>query len=216
VLVKVAQCPQELWRAIVLCRDFPGSHVLVPVAARTSAALAVGSLAPLLVAGLAHAHDGESDESAVLVEQAIALIANDAPKEHVTERIEDALKAPHKEGVNLNLVHQALDAVERPGPEAASLREARGLLLRSLDGKLPSAPKSGHLVTGTETGTSVVLDEFRPPRGIADSGDAALFVLSLLAIAVGLWLSVRLRPRYSVGDLKSRTAEAGDGEDRKR
>ncbi|MFH7340109.1 hypothetical protein [Streptomyces sp. KHY 26] len=188
----------------------------VRVAARTPAALAVAALAPLLAAGLAHAHDGESDESAVLVEQAIALIVNEAPKEHVTERIDDALEAPHKEGVDLNLVRRARDVVERPGPESASLPEARGLLLRSLGGKLPSAPKAGHLVTGTETGTSVVLDEFRPARGIADSGDAALFALSLLAIAVGLWLSVRLRPRYSIRELKRRTAAEEDGEGRKR
>ncbi|MGW3151522.1 hypothetical protein ACWDG1_44325 [Streptomyces sp. NPDC001177] len=151
----------------------------------------------------------------MLVEQAIALIANDAHKEQVSERIEDALEAPHKEGVDLNAVRQALDVVERPGPAEASLQEARGLLLRSLHGELPSAPKAGHLVTGTETGTSVVLDEFRPARGIADSGDAALFALSLLAIVVGLWLSVRLRPRYSIRELKRRTAAEEEGEGRK-
>jgi hypothetical protein len=165
---------------------------------------------------VAQAHDGESDESAVLVEQAIALIANDAHKEQVAERVEDALEAPHKEGVDLSLVRQALDVIERPGPEKASLRDADGLLLRALGGKLPSAPKGGHLVTGTETGTSVVLDEFRPARGIADSGDAALFALSLLAIVVGLWLSVRLRPRYSIRELKHRTAAEENGEGRKR
>ncbi|MGW5666137.1 hypothetical protein ACWEWG_40050 [Streptomyces sp. NPDC003758] len=214
MLVKAAQCPQELWRA--LRGDFPGSHVLVRVAARTPAALSVGALAPLFVPRLANAHGGESDESAVLVEQAIALIANGAYTDQVAERIDDALEAQQKEGVDLNLVGQARDVVERPGPEAASLREVRGLLLRSVDGKLPSAPKAGHLVTGTETGTSVVLDEFRPARGIADSGDAALFALSLLAIAVGLWLSVRLRPRYSVRELKGRAAAEEDGEGRKR
>jgi hypothetical protein len=165
---------------------------------------------------VAQAHEGESDEAAVLVEQAIALIANDAPEEHVTERIKDALEAPHNEGVDLNLVRQALDVVERPGREEASLREAHRLLLRSLGGKLPSAPEAGHLVTGTETGTSVVLDEFRPAHGISDGGDAALFTLSLLAIAVGLWLSARLRPRYSIGELKHRTAAGEDGEGRKR
>ncbi|MER5202463.1 hypothetical protein [Streptomyces sp. NPDC002825] len=148
-------------------------------------------LAPLLVPGTAHAHDGESDESADLVEQAIALIANEAHEEHVAERIEDALSAPHKEGVDLDLVRRAGEILERP---EASLPEVPGLLLRSPHGKLPSAPQAGQPVTGTETGTSVVLDELRPARGIADSGDAARFALSLLAIAVGLWPSVRLRP----------------------
>ncbi|MDX3241573.1 hypothetical protein [Streptomyces sp. ME18-1-4] len=53
-------------------------------------------------------------------------------------------------------------------------------------------------------------------HGIADSGDAALFALSLLAIAVGLWLSVRLRPRYSIRELKRRAAAAEDGQGGKR
>ena len=205
VLVKAAQRPHRPWKAIAMRRESPSTPwVLVRAAARTPATLPVATLALLLLAGAAWAHEGESDESAVLVEQAIALIANDAGKERVAERIEDALMASHKEGVDLKLVEQARDVVERPGPEGASLQEARGLLLRSLDGKLPSAPEAGRLVTGTETGTSVVLDEFRPARGIADSGDAALFALALVAIAVGLWLSVRLAPATESGNSSPR------------
>lgn len=170
-----------------MSKEPPGTPwALVRAAVRTPATLPVATLALLLLADEAEAHDGESVESAVLVEQAIALIANDAGKEKAAERIEDALMAPHKEGVDLKLVDQARGVVERPGPEGASLQEARGVLLRSLDGKLASAPEAGKLVTGTETGTSVVLDEFRPACGIADSGDAALFALALVAIAVGL------------------------------
>ncbi|MDX3763824.1 hypothetical protein ACWDBO_47285 [Streptomyces mirabilis] len=200
-----------------MSKEPPGTPcVLVGVAARTPATLSVATLALLLLAGAAEAHEGESDESAVLVEQAIALIANDAGKDKVAERIEDALMAPHKEGVDLKLVEQARGVVQSPGPGGASLQEARGLLLRSLDGKLPSAPEAGKLVTGTETGTSVVLDEFRPARGIADSGDAALFALALVAIVAGLWLSVRLRPRHSIRDLERRAAAQEDREGRKR
>ncbi|WP_159050191.1 hypothetical protein [Streptomyces sp. MMG1533] len=170
-----------------MSKEPPGTPwALVRAAARTPTTLPVATLALLLLADEAEAHDGESVESAVLVERAIALIANDAGKEKAAERIEDALMAPHKDGVDLKLVDQARGVVERPGPEGASLQEARGVLLRSLDGKLPSAPEAGKLVTGTETGTSVVLDEFRPACGIADSGDAALFALALVAIAVGL------------------------------
>jgi hypothetical protein len=214
--VNAAQRPQEPWKAIAMSTESPGPWVLVRGAARTPATLPVAALALLLLPGVAKAHEGESDESAVLVEQAIALIANDAGKEKVAERMEDALMAPHKEGVGLKLVEQARDIVERPGPEGASLQEARGLLLRSLNGKLPSAPEAGKLVTGTETGTSVVLDEFRPTRGLADSGDAALFALALVAILVGLWLSVRLRPRHSIRDLERRAAAEEDGEGRTR
>lgn len=62
----------------------------------------------------------------------------------------------------------------------------------------------------------MVLDEFRPARGIADSGDAALFALALVAIVVGLWLSVRLRPRHSIRELERRAAAQEDGEGTKR
>ncbi|WP_367318663.1 hypothetical protein [Streptomyces sp. HUAS ZL42] len=204
------------WKAIAMRKESPGTPVLVRAAARTPGVLPVATLALLFLPSVAEAHEGESDESAVLVEQAIALIANDADREQVAERIHDAMEAPHKEGVDLKLADQALDVVERPGPEEASFQEARRLLLRSLDGKLPSAPKAGKFVTGTDTGTSVVLDEFRPARGIADSGDAALFALALVAVAVGLWLSVRLRPRHSIRELERRAAAEDDGEGRKR
>jgi hypothetical protein len=62
----------------------------------------------------------------------------------------------------------------------------------------------------------VVLDEFRSARGIADSGDAALFALSLVAIVVGLWLSVRLRPGYSIQELKRRVVAEEDRQGRTR
>ncbi|MFF6833302.1 hypothetical protein ACFY84_15710 [Streptomyces sp. NPDC012438] len=155
--------------------------------------------------GVAWADEMESDQAPVLVEQAIALIANDAGQARVAERIEDALEAPDKEGVNLSLVRKALDVVERPGQDQAALRETREILLESLGGKLPSAPQPGRFATGTETGTSVVLDEFRPARSIADAGDATLLALALAAVAVGLWLSVRLRPPHSIRELERRS-----------
>jgi hypothetical protein len=198
-------------------RDSSGPcGVPLRAAVRSLGALLVAALVLVLLPGVAGAHEGESDEASVLVEQAIALIANDAGEARVAERIEDALMAPHKEGVDLNLVNDARKAVERPGAEGAALRDTRKLLLASLGGKLPSAPKAGQLVTGTETGTSVVLDEFRPARGIADAGDAALFALSLVAIAAGVWLSVRLRPRHSIRELERRAAAEEDEEGRKR
>ncbi|MEV0411176.1 hypothetical protein AB0I68_10315 [Streptomyces sp. NPDC050448] len=154
----------------------------------------------------------ESDQAPVLVEQAIALIANDAGQARVAERIEDALEAPRKESADLGLVSRALEAVERPGQDEATLGEARALLLKSLGGKLPSAPQPGRFATGTETGTSVVLDEFRPARGIADAGDAALLALALVAVALGLWLSVRLRPPHSIRELERRSTKKEGGQ----
>ncbi|MFI2372173.1 hypothetical protein [Streptomyces sp. NPDC018833] len=169
--------------------------------------LAALALLMLVMPGTARADMGESDEAAVLVEQAIALIANEAGEAHVAERIEDALQAPHKEGVDLALVRRALEVVERTGEDEAAARETRRLLLESVGGKLASAPQGGRFATGTETGTSVVLDEFRPERGITDGGDAALVALACAAVVGGAWLSVRLRPRHSIHELERRSAE---------
>ncbi|MBN0043066.1 hypothetical protein JS756_02840 [Streptomyces actuosus] len=159
-------------------------------------------LLPVATAGSAWAHEGESDESAVLVEQAIALIANDADQDHVAERIDDALTAPHKEGVDLSEVRRAQGLLEQPGYSSAVGRQVEGLLLDSLDGRLPSAPENGRPATGDETGTSVVLGEFRPARGISDGGDAVLAGLGVVAICGGLWLSRRLRPPHTIRELE--------------
>ncbi|GAA3803256.1 hypothetical protein [Streptomyces chiangmaiensis] len=170
----------------------------------SGAVAAAALLIPVAASGTAWAHGEESDESAVLVEQAVALIANNAYEDQVSERIDNALMAPHKEGVDLAEVRQAQDVIEQPGYSAGVSRQVKGLLLDSLGGKLPSAPKAGRPATGDETGTSVVLDEFRPARGISDGGDAVLLGLGVAAIAGGLWLSRRLRPPHTLRELEHR------------
>ncbi|MFF7643958.1 hypothetical protein [Streptomyces canus] len=176
--------------------------------ARYATALAGAATALLLTVaapGLARADEEESTQSAVLVEQAIALIANDAGDARVAERIDDALAAPQKQGVDLALARQALGLIERPGDSVAATRQARTLLLDSLGGKLPSAPRAGRPATGTETGTSTVLDEFKPARGISDGGDAVLLAVAVAAIGGGLWLARRLRPPHTLRELEHRT-----------
>ncbi|MGC5041154.1 hypothetical protein ACPXCS_37300 [Streptomyces sp. DT190] len=168
------------------------------------AVAAAALLIPVGVPGVAWADEDESNESAVLTEQAIALIANGADEDQVAERIEDALMAPDKEGVQLSTVREAQELVEQPGYSASVDRQVRGLLLDSLGGKLPSAPENGRPATGDETGTSVVLDEFRPERGISDGGDAVLLGLGAAAIGGGLWLSHRLRPPHTLRELEHR------------
>ncbi|MEU0684996.1 MULTISPECIES: hypothetical protein [Streptomyces] len=168
------------------------------------AAALVALLVSLVVPSVAWADEEESTQSAVLVEQALALIANDAGDERVAERVEDALQAPEKQGVNLDLVERAGDLIADPGESAAATRQAQTLLLDSVGAKLPSAPQGGRFATGEETGTSEILDELRPPRGISDSGDAALFALGLASVAVGLWLSHRLRPPHRLRELEHR------------
>lgn len=171
----------------------------------TSAAALLALLLPFAaLSGVARADEEESTRSAVLVEQALALIANDAGDERVAERVEDALEAPEKEGVNLALVERAGELIDRPGEEAAATRQAQTLLLDSLGGKLPSAPQGGRFATGEETGTGEILDELRPARGLSDAGDTALSALGLASVVVGLWLSHRLRPPHRLRELEHR------------
>ncbi|MEU7397340.1 hypothetical protein [Streptomyces albogriseolus] len=170
----------------------------------SGAVVAAALLIPVGVPGMAWADEEESAESAVLTEQAIALVANGADEDQVAERIEDALMAPDKEGVQLSKVREAQELVEEPGYSAAVSRQVKGLLLDSLGGKLPSAPEAGRPATGDETGTSVVLDEFRPERGISDGGGAVLLGLGAAAIGGGLWLSYRLRPPHTLRELEHR------------
>ncbi|WP_030576728.1 hypothetical protein [Streptomyces anulatus] len=171
------------------------------VVAAAAALLLIG-----LLSGSARADEEESDEASVLAEQAISLIANDAGDARVAERIEDALMAPEKEGVDLVPVRQALDVVERPGRTEAADEQARTLLLDALGGKLPSAPEAGAFATGTETGTSEILGEFRPARGVSDDGDAVLLGLAGAAVVGGLWLSHRWRPPHTIRQLEHRDA----------
>lgn len=126
-------------RAIVMRKDpsSPRARTRRPTgcltpAPRTGLTGTVATLFFLTVPGVAWADEMESDEAAVLVEQAIALIANDAGEARVAERIEDALEAPRKEGVDLALVSRALDVVERPGQDGAAPSETRELLVQTV------------------------------------------------------------------------------------
>ncbi|MFD3920191.1 hypothetical protein [Streptomyces sp. NPDC058595] len=149
----------------------------------------------------AHGHGEESKQARVLVEQAVALIANQAGDDRVGERIHDAVEAPDQMGVDQAKVRGALALIDQPGENVQATAQARTLLLASIGGKLPSAPTAGPAV-GTETGTSVILDEFRPARGISDGGDVALLVLAVAAIAVGLYLARRWRPPHTIHELE--------------
>lgn len=168
---------------------------------RLAAAVAATVLFLMVPAGPAGADEEESTQSSVLVEQAVALIANDGGDERVAERIQDAVDAPDTRGVDLAKVEQALAVIDAPGEDPTATSRARTLLLDSLGGTLPSAPEDGQQATGTETGTSVILDEFRSSWGISDGGDAVLLGLSLAAIMAGLYLARRLRPPHTLHQL---------------
>lgn len=177
------------------------------------ALLAVGVL--LAGAGPALAdEEGEPKEANLLVLQSVALIVNRAPVDDVAERIEDALAAPDPSGTDLDAVEEALSLVQ-PGATAAELDQARQLLVSAIDlrfasgyGSVPRPREVGQdespYATGDQTGTTAVLDELKPARGLSDRGDVVLLALAVLAMAAGLVLAHRWRPPDTIGQLRHR------------
>jgi hypothetical protein len=178
------------------------SPVSSEVASRR-ATRAVALIVAVLLAGLvapasASAHGaGESDESLMLVRQAIAYLVNKpGDMEHVEDKINDALEAPHKEGVNLVLVKQAKDALD-----AGDMAQVRQLLEKSIGarpytgsqdpvqiGKVPPP------LTGEDTGTLAALDPMPGRHGLT-AGDWGAIVAAVLIALIGIALSFRLRPK---------------------
>lgn len=160
-------------------------------------------LAVLTVAGPAAADEpGESDESAQLVREAIALIVNTpGDMEGIEDKIVDAQEAPNQEGVDLDLVARAEEAFERE-----DMHEVRALLERSIGAQphsgeqdpLPIGETRGtpgmEMATGAETGIDVVTDELAPDRELSGTDGLGLAALAALA-AAGVWLALRFRPR---------------------
>lgn len=159
-------------------------------------------LALLGPAANAQPHEEESEFAVDLVQQAISLIANDGGADRALEKMDDALMAPDASGVDLALVEEAVALLEETGPEteAAALSEARDLLLEAAPALAQPPPME--MARGLDTGTTVVLDPFQPPRGVSDGGDATLLALAVLAIVLGLWLSRRVRPHHTIRELR--------------
>lgn len=152
------------------------------------------------------ADEEESDEAAVLVLQAIALLANENTPEVVLERIEDAVEAPMTEGADLDQVEAAAALVEPLAADGADgfppdvEDEVRALLEESIG--MSTVPEPVAMTTGIGTGTTVVLDEYRPARGVSDGGDGVLLALAAGALVSGLLLARRMRPQHSLRELR--------------
>ncbi len=166
------------------------------------AALLVGVWLTTLAAAPAIAHgEGESDQASVLVLQAIGFIANKpGDMDDISDKVDDALKAPHKEGVDMAQVQAAKDALDDN-----NMDQARTLLQQSLQS---GAPMQG--AKGEETGTTTVHNSLNT-RGRLPGGDWVLLVLSVLVLAFGTWLSVRFRPAESVRVLRRQLANQPRG-----
>ncbi|WP_344253215.1 hypothetical protein [Pseudonocardia hydrocarbonoxydans] len=169
----------------------------------------------LVLPGYAAADEDEPREANLLVLQSVALIANRAPTEAVVEKLEDALAAPDKADTDLAKVEQALTLVEESAEtgDAGDLEQARQLLVDSIEvrfatgyGPIPGPREVGEGVapyaTGAETGTTAVLDELVPARGISDRADVVLLILGGLAVVAGLVLARRWRPHATIRQLR--------------
>ena len=169
------------------------------VAAASSVLLAV---LVAVAAPVAADTPGESDESAQLVREAIALIVNTpGDMAGIEDKIVDAQEAPKQAGIDLALVRRAEAAFERE-----SMHEVRILLERSVGARphrgnrdpLPIGETRGSpgspRATGAESGTDVTIDELAPDRDRSGGDWLGLVVLVVLA-ATGGWLAARFRPR---------------------
>lgn len=155
----------------------------------------------------AAAHEGEeSEEAGVLVRQAIALIVNTPDdKMAIEDKIVDATKSDHREGVDVALVRRADAALE-----AGDLHRARALLEVAIGARphmssalpldirtAPAKPGSGtagvNLATGDEPGGGLADDPLAAARHL-DGRMTTMLVLSLLAITIGVALAMRYRP----------------------
>jgi hypothetical protein len=158
--------------------------------------LLVGVWLTMTAATPAMAHgEGESDQASVLVLQAIGFIVNKpGDMDDISDKVEDALDAPEKEGVDMARVEAAQQALD-----SNDMDQARTLLQQSL--------KSGPMepATGEETGTTVVHDGLST-QGRLSGGDWVLLVVSIAVAAVGVWLALRYRPSESVRALRRQLA----------
>ena len=163
---------------------------------------AIIALAAVAAAGPAAADaPGESDESAQLVRQAIALIVNTpGDMEGIEDKIVDAREAPKQGGVDLDLVGEAEEAFQR-----GDMHEVRALLERSVGAQphpgaaepLPIRQTRGQpgmpMATAAESGTDVAADPLAADRDRSGGDWLALAGLAALTGA-GVWLAVRFRP----------------------
>ena len=172
-------------------------------------AVVVAVMITALVASIspAQASGGiESKVSKVLIGQSIAIMVNQPDDPAMAdEKLADAQKAEDQAGVDLVALGQARDALA-----AGDAHRARSLAERSIGAKPhangPKPPAIGELTPattidapvmpmarGAEVGAVALPDPLEVQRDLSGS-NAILLALALLAIVVGVGLSIRFRP----------------------
>lgn len=183
--------------------------------------VAVVALMLVLTASTAAANTPTSPpEARLLVLQSVSLIANGAPADQVVDRLREAEAAPDKQGVDLAAVARALDIIATAGGAPEALGRARSLLEGAISirvatgyGPVPEPGKVGQsavpYAVGAEPGTQVVLDEFRPARGVKGVQGVVLLALATSSLALGMYLAHRWRPPTSIRELRRATTTGG-------
>lgn len=161
------------------------------------AALLIGVWLTMTAAAPAMAHGGEdSDQASVLVLQAIGILTNKpGAMDDITDKVNDALNAPDKQGVDTAQVQAAKDALDK-----GDMDQVKALLTKALGA---NPPMTG--AVGEETGTTVVHDALNP-RGHLAGGDWVLLAISVVVLLLGGWLSLRYRPAEGVRALRRQLA----------
>lgn len=183
----------------------PGGSHTGGMARRLPAALLVaafGLLGAIVVPQAAFAHDDETQEGYLLVEQALGHLAHDTGSEGIDlamEKVGDAVDAEDQEGVDVVKLEGGMQALE-----AGQVQQARALLQASIEEALAEQPTA----TGYETGTTVVMSAM-PGRTGLNGQDLGLLVGAVAVAGLGLVLAYRFRPRDSVRELRRRLAAQG-------
>lgn len=153
--------------------------------------------------------EGETTEGYLLVQQALGHLAHDpgmSGMEAANEKVNDALTTKDQEGVDVAELRRGKAALE-----AGNVVRARSLLQDSIQEALGALPPA----TGNQTGTRQIPPEL-PGRTGLHAQDWMLIAASVLALVLGVWLSVLFRPDETIRTLRARLAPtlpsgSGDG-----
>jgi len=148
----------------------------------------------------AQAHESEKSMKATdLVRQAIAFIVNEPDHaDKAFDKMNDALNSNDQAGIYVDYVKQAVIA-----EKAGNTHHARGLLEASIGAKphmsgmdpAPIRQLSQPLAVGAEVGAGIADDPLQLSAEFTGI-NLALLAASLIAIAMGGLMAIRMRPRH--------------------
>jgi hypothetical protein len=181
--------------------------------ARLAAIAAIGLLLATFVSVPPARADGEGETTKgyLLVQQALGHLAHDTGMSGIDlamEKVDDALETDDQEGVDVAELEQGMAALE-----AGDVDGARTLLQDSIQQAITALPPA----TGSQTGTLIVPPELSGRPNIRTQ-DWVLVSASILALALGVWLTFLFRPHDTIRKLRTclPTAPAsGPGDGRK-